>query len=707
VRSGRREAAGEAPGSSLLTLDGDIVGTPQYMAPEQAAGHLAQLGPAADVYAVGAMLYHVLAGRAPYEGRECSSPAELLAAVRREPPRPLHELASGVPAELSAVCEKAMSREVAQRYASVAALGEDLRAFLESRVVTAYEAGPLAELRKWVRRNRALSAASAAVLLAVIGGLLWASHVESVGRERAEAARRDADRALANVLRLSDVQRLERLRRDADELWPADPEHVGPLQAWLDEARSLLARTAAHRSTLEELRLRAEPYSAEDQRRDREDPRLAAELAAEQASLAALEPMLADDMAHPDPDPAHRAVILRKLEARRAAIERVQATLAQRRSFRFASEEDGWWSSTLVALLDGLQRFGAMTVPALEQRLQRAQDLRRLSLDEPAALWQQALASIADPAQCPAYSGLSLAPQRGLVPLGRNPRTGLWEFRDVQLGEAPLAGEDGRWIVRPETGVIFVLLPGGRALCGSQSSDPLQPNYDRFEPRLTRVVEARLDAFFIAAHEITQAQWERAMPRNPSLYQAPTSSAGNVYTETNPVESITWAEARTFAGRFGWTLPTEAQWEYACRAGTTTRWWTGPELASLQGAENLADAWLDAHGGAGWEHDSVLDDGHSASAPVGSFRPNAFGLFDMGGNLGEWMRDNAFEIAQDFREGDGLQAGGNADAHPVRGGDWSTPAAEATSAHRSICQSELRSDKLGLRVVRAVEPARD
>jgi formylglycine-generating enzyme required for sulfatase activity len=300
-----------------------------------------------------------------------------------------------------------------------------------------------------------------------------------------------------------------------------------------------------------------------------------------------------------------------------------------------------------------------------------------------------------------------MAPQRGLVPLRRNERTGLWEFRDVQLGEAPQAGADGRWIVRPETGVIFVLLPGGTVTCGSQSADPSQPYYDRFDPKLSRLVPVRLDPFFLALHELTQAQWERGGARNTSLYQAPTSSAGNVYTETNPVESLTFSEAQTLAAHFGWLLPTEAQWEYAARAGTKTRWWTGPDVASLQGAENIADAWLERNGGGGWDHEPTLDDGHATTAPVGSFRSNAFGLFDVTGNVSEWTRDNFFEIAQGFRDGDGLQPGGNADAHPVRGGDWSTPAGQASSAHRNICQSGLRSDKIGLRVARAVDPPRN
>ena len=119
------------------TLAGTVAGTPPYMAPEQAEGRVEEVTFRADVYALGAMLYRLLAGRAPYEPRqereEPESPARIVELIRRGPPTPLARLAPDAPAELVAISERAMAREPAHRYLSVEALARDLDAFLRTR----------------------------------------------------------------------------------------------------------------------------------------------------------------------------------------------------------------------------------------------------------------------------------------------------------------------------------------------------------------------------------------------------------------------------------------------------------------------------------------------------------------------------------------------------------------------------------------------
>jgi pentatricopeptide repeat protein len=148
-----------------------VVGTPAYMPPEQAAGRIAEVGPAADVYAIGAMLYELIAGHAPYCGPgEDSSGSAVLRRIVGGEPAPL--VASKVPPELLAIITKAMAHDWRKRYASVQELAADLGAFVEQRVVKAYASGPWAEMRQWTRRNRGVAAGIATTLAALIAGII-------------------------------------------------------------------------------------------------------------------------------------------------------------------------------------------------------------------------------------------------------------------------------------------------------------------------------------------------------------------------------------------------------------------------------------------------------------------------------------------------------------------------------------------------------
>ena len=216
--------------SALRTLDGDIVGTPAYMAPEQAAGRLGEIGPRSDVYSVGAMLYHLLAGHMPFEPLgEKASPMTILKAVREGPPWPLAKIDPEVDGELVAICEKAMAREVAARYRGMLELAADLRAYLEGRGVAAYETGTLYSLRKWMLRNKAVTAALAALGVLIVGSAAVfvqqaRAGSERVGKElvRTKEARAEAERSAQEArLRAGEVEaantELEAQRRRAED----------------------------------------------------------------------------------------------------------------------------------------------------------------------------------------------------------------------------------------------------------------------------------------------------------------------------------------------------------------------------------------------------------------------------------------------------------------------------------------------------------
>ncbi len=211
VRTDRQRAIEE--GSPLATREGLVPGTPQYMAPEQAVGHTAEISLRTDVYGLGALLYDLLAGRPPHP-RGDSTDEELRRRVAKEPPTPLERLASEAPPELIAVAEKAMSRKPADRYASAIELASDLRAFLEGRVVQAHRTGAWIELIKWTRRNRLSAAAIGAAFVLLIGGLATAMGLRAHATESARLAEDRKDEAeLQAEIAQKEAQRAELAER--------------------------------------------------------------------------------------------------------------------------------------------------------------------------------------------------------------------------------------------------------------------------------------------------------------------------------------------------------------------------------------------------------------------------------------------------------------------------------------------------------------
>ncbi len=176
VRTDRREHVAADVESAVVTMDGEVIGTPAYMPPEQARCETEKMSPRSDVYSIGAMLYHLLTRQAPFTAPGVRvSPWVILLRVAEERPRPVSEFGAEVgqeiEPELAAICEKAMQREPDLRYPTAEAMKADLEAFLENRVVSAYESGAFAQVRKWVARNRALAAAAALALISATAGL--------------------------------------------------------------------------------------------------------------------------------------------------------------------------------------------------------------------------------------------------------------------------------------------------------------------------------------------------------------------------------------------------------------------------------------------------------------------------------------------------------------------------------------------------------
>jgi hypothetical protein len=203
------------------TFDGVVMGTPSYMAPEQAEGRARSAGPAADVYALGAILYECLTGRPPFRA---ASARETVCQVLSEEPLPPSRLNPRVPRDLETVCLKCLQKEPERRYASAAALAEDLRRYLLGQVVEARPVGPLERAGKWMRRNKWVAGLSSAAVLALLAGtvvsLLFAFEArrqEGLATDRAGELERQAIELKAQTRAATEYA--QRAREKEEEVW--------------------------------------------------------------------------------------------------------------------------------------------------------------------------------------------------------------------------------------------------------------------------------------------------------------------------------------------------------------------------------------------------------------------------------------------------------------------------------------------------------
>jgi serine/threonine-protein kinase len=181
-------------GDSSQTKSGTLLGTPSYMAPEQARGEIHQVGPPADIYALGAMLYELLTGRPPFQA---ATAMETLLLVTRDEAVPVSRLQANIPRDLETICLKCLQKETAKRYATAEQLAEDLRRFLSGEPIRARPVSGPERLWRWCKRNpkSAFAAATIFVLLTVVSvGSTYAAFKIRAERNRATENERIATR---------------------------------------------------------------------------------------------------------------------------------------------------------------------------------------------------------------------------------------------------------------------------------------------------------------------------------------------------------------------------------------------------------------------------------------------------------------------------------------------------------------------------------
>lgn len=308
---------------------------------------------------------------------------------------------------------------------------------------------------------------------------------------------------------------------------------------------------------------------------------------------------------------------------------------------------------------------------------------------------------------------------RALAPLQSANGVVQREVFEKNFGDVRSTFNLGREELGVSIGLRLRLVPAGDFLRGSLTSD--DDSQDDERPRKLVTITR---PFYMATHEVTVGQFRRFVnetqrkmgpgfafnPQTRSFVFGTASNWENTgfeQTDDHPVVNVSWEDAVAFCDWLSrkegakFRLPTEAEWEYACRAGATTRWAHGDEPVGLDRFGNIADqavkTLFQAPHAAPWRDDFPL------TAPVGAFLPNSLGLFDMHGNVWEWCSDwyaaDAYssEIVDDPR---GPETG---KFKVVRGGSWFSEPSHARAADRSGYEPNHRNLMIGFRVVREVE----
>ncbi len=270
----------------------------------------------------------------------------------------------------------------------------------------------------------------------------------------------------------------------------------------------------------------------------------------------------------------------------------------------------------------------------------------------------------------------------------------------------PLTARAGEQIYRdPVIGMEFVWIPGGSFVMGQSDAEKellikaLGPQkYEKYCACERPRHKVAVNGFWLGRYEVTNAQYRRFKADHDSG----TYLGLTLNDDRQPVVNVSWFEARDFAAWLGEQcgrkvrLPTEAEWEYACRGGTATiRFWKDDESVCLYA--NVAD--LSAR--KKWPNWAVsnCDDGHPVTAPVGSFKANPFGLYDMLGNVWEWCAD---WYADDYYQKSPAR---NPPGSPkgryrmVRGSSWDNPLRYVRCASRNHRLPVNRNYGIGIRLL--------
>jgi serine/threonine protein kinase/formylglycine-generating enzyme required for sulfatase activity len=687
-----------ADGEASLTHSGVLLGSPAYMSPEQIEGDPDSVGPASDQYSLGVVLYEMLTGQLPFRG----SVVNVLAQIITKGPIPPSELRAGLDPRIAAVCLRMMTKKASDRFPSMKAVADQLAAIVKNPAAapTAAEKSP-APSRLPAAAPSSVGAGASEIRESARQKALTESDLTSLEElVRKCLRRRDYDQAIQIVERIPEKRRntaLQTLLEKASE----KVDEIAFLICEIDEADRLNDGSTALRKAEELLKIKPghgraraihEKYSGDGEgaafrigslfqfnKRWSEGgwipwSALAFGLAVFAGVLGVIVIYL-----------GKTAIVLdvRDADIKVEFTDQGKAITITGPNIEKLTVQPG--QQRLKITYSGLET----TTESFELRKGQERRVKVLLVDKNVAaeIDNQPL-KLSPGSGKDSHIGnlISKSLELGAARIGAN----LQPKREERSTDEPstFAGTHAGQ-TRMDNGLktILVWIPPGEFTMGSADDD----RFHRANEKQVKVSLSR--GFWLGQHEVTQADWQKVMQTTPWIGN-PSVHVGDNY----PATLVSWRDAATFCEKLtnqersaerlpaGWqyTLPTEAEWEYACRAGSTSRFSFGDDQRDIAGY-----AWKK---------------GDDFAHPVGQKRPNSWALYDMHGNVSEWCRDWFTLSAAGGSDPRGPSQGAR---RVYRGGNWQHVARSCRSAVRDEGDPSLRNDWLGFRVACDVASAAD